>query len=137
MYRGAVAVPMNPLLKAREVAYYLSNSGAKALFAAPGFARRAERRRRRSRRSQCWIVDDAALIDADRRSARAGGTGKRRATTTSRSSCTPREPPASPRAPMLTHGGLGRNAEVSVRTLVGPGRTTWSWAACRCFMSSA
>ena len=31
MYRGAVAVPMNPLLKAREVAYYLSNSAAKAL----------------------------------------------------------------------------------------------------------
>ncbi len=35
MYRGAVAVPMNPLLKAREVAFYLSNSGAKALFATP------------------------------------------------------------------------------------------------------
>ena len=31
MYRGAVAVPMNPLLKAREVAYYLSNSAAEAL----------------------------------------------------------------------------------------------------------
>ena len=29
---------MNPLLKAREVAYYLSNSGAKALFATPAFA---------------------------------------------------------------------------------------------------
>src|SRR6201985_1106167 len=35
MYRGAVAVPMNPLLKSREVSYYLSNSAAKALFAAP------------------------------------------------------------------------------------------------------
>ena len=29
MHRGAVAVPMNPLLKGREVSYYLSNSGAK------------------------------------------------------------------------------------------------------------
>ncbi len=38
MYRGAVAVPMNPLLKSREVSYYLSNSGAKALFAAPAFS---------------------------------------------------------------------------------------------------
>ena len=38
MYRGAVAVPMNPLLKCREVAYYLANSGAKALFATPAFA---------------------------------------------------------------------------------------------------
>ena len=30
---GAVVVPMNPLLKSREVAYYLGNSGAKVLFA--------------------------------------------------------------------------------------------------------
>ncbi|MQP33246.1 long-chain-fatty-acid--CoA ligase [Rhodococcus erythropolis] len=30
---GAVAVPMNPLLKSREVAYYLSDSGAALLFA--------------------------------------------------------------------------------------------------------
>src|SRR5262249_38630852 len=30
---GAVVVPMNPLLKGREVAYYLSDSGAKVLFA--------------------------------------------------------------------------------------------------------
>ena len=30
---GAVVVPMNPLLKGREVAYYLGDSGAKVLFA--------------------------------------------------------------------------------------------------------
>jgi long-chain acyl-CoA synthetase len=34
---GAVAVPMNPLLKEREVAYYLSDSGAKLIFAWHGF----------------------------------------------------------------------------------------------------
>jgi long-chain acyl-CoA synthetase len=34
---GAVAVPMNPLLKEREVAYYLSDSGAKLMFAWHGF----------------------------------------------------------------------------------------------------
>src|SRR5271166_6080748 len=33
MHRGAVAVPMNPLLKAREIEFYLSNTGTKALFA--------------------------------------------------------------------------------------------------------
>ena len=38
MYRGGVAVPMNPLLKAREVEFYLSNSGATTLFAAAEFA---------------------------------------------------------------------------------------------------
>ena len=35
---GAVVVPMNPLLKSREIAYYLSDSGAKVLFAWHGAA---------------------------------------------------------------------------------------------------
>ncbi len=39
---GAVVVPMNPLLKDREVAYHLSDSGAKVLFAWHGFAEAAE-----------------------------------------------------------------------------------------------
>src|SRR3954462_1927354 len=34
---GAVVVPMNPLLKSREVAYHLSDSGAKVLVAWHGF----------------------------------------------------------------------------------------------------
>src|ERR1700759_5575253 len=41
VYRGAVAVPMNPLRKGREVSYYLSNPAAKALFAATQFAEAA------------------------------------------------------------------------------------------------
>src|SRR5215208_7299462 len=39
---GAVVVPMNPLLKDREVAYHLSDSGAKVLVAWHGFAEAAE-----------------------------------------------------------------------------------------------
>jgi long-chain acyl-CoA synthetase len=39
---GAVVVPMNPLLKGREVAYHLSDSGAKAIVAWHGFAEAAE-----------------------------------------------------------------------------------------------
>ncbi len=35
---GAVVVPMNPMLKSREIAYYLSDSGAKVLFAWPSAA---------------------------------------------------------------------------------------------------
>ncbi|MDQ2844948.1 MAG: long-chain fatty acid--CoA ligase [Actinomycetota bacterium] len=35
---GAVVVPMNPLFKAREIEYYLSDSGAKMIFAMPGAA---------------------------------------------------------------------------------------------------
>jgi long-chain acyl-CoA synthetase len=39
---GAVVVPMNVLLKGREVGYYLSDSGAKVLFAWHGFMEAAE-----------------------------------------------------------------------------------------------
>jgi long-chain acyl-CoA synthetase len=39
---GAVVVPMNPLLKGREVAYHLSDSGSKVLVAWNGFAEAAE-----------------------------------------------------------------------------------------------
>ena len=74
MYRGAVAVPMNPLLKSREVAYYLSNSGAKALFATPAFADEATAGAAEVG-AQCWLVDDAGAGRADRRPARPGCTG--------------------------------------------------------------
>ncbi|HET9889955.1 MAG TPA: AMP-binding protein, partial [Mycobacterium sp.] len=116
LYRGAVAVPMNPLLKAREVSYYLSNSGAKALFATPTFADEATRGAAEVG-ARCWLVDDAALMEliahvptqqspeerGDHDVAvilhTSGTTGK-------------------PKGAMLTHGNLGRNAEVGVRTLV-------------------
>jgi long-chain acyl-CoA synthetase len=39
---GGVVVPMNPLLKEREVAYYLGNSGAKLMFAWQAFADEAQ-----------------------------------------------------------------------------------------------
>jgi long-chain acyl-CoA synthetase len=39
---GAVVVPMNPLLKEREVAFHVSDSGAKALFAWESFAAPAQ-----------------------------------------------------------------------------------------------
>jgi long-chain acyl-CoA synthetase len=38
---GAVVVPMNPLLKEREVAYYLGDSQARLMFATPGCAEAA------------------------------------------------------------------------------------------------
>src|SRR6266571_5368500 len=38
---GGVVVPMNPLLKAREVAYYLGDSGARLIFAWHAFAEEA------------------------------------------------------------------------------------------------
>jgi long-chain acyl-CoA synthetase len=119
MYRGAVAVPMNPLLKAREVSYYLANSGAKALFATPAFADEATAGATEVG-ARCWLVDDAGLAkliaDLPRQDVpvergyddvavilhTSGTTGK-------------------PKGAMLTHGNLGRNAEVAVRTLAETG----------------
>lgn len=115
LYRGAVAVPMNPLLKGREVAFYLSNSGAKALFATPLFADEATAGADEAK-AQCWLVDDAGLREliaelpahgpADRADDdvavilhTSGTTGK-------------------PKGATLTHGGLSRNAELTVRTLI-------------------
>jgi long-chain acyl-CoA synthetase len=119
MYRGAVAVPMNILLKPREVEFYLSNTSASALFAPPGFAAEA-RAGASAAGAQCWIVDDDSLADmiatlpeqhtplerADSDTAvilhTSGTTGK-------------------PKGVELTHGGLGRNAEVMWNLLnLGP-----------------
>jgi long-chain acyl-CoA synthetase len=71
---GAVVVPMNPLLKSREVSYYLGDSGAKAVIA--------------------W---HAAAGEAAKGAADAGA--QMIAAETTRSSCTPRGPRGGPRAP--------------------------------------
>jgi long-chain acyl-CoA synthetase len=52
---GAVVVPMNPLLKEREVAYHMKDSGAKVLIAWHGFAEAAEQGCREAG-AECVIV---------------------------------------------------------------------------------
>ncbi|ADG80540.1 AMP-dependent synthetase and ligase OS=Tsukamurella paurometabola (strain ATCC 8368 / DSM /CCUG 35730 / CIP 100753 / JCM 10117 / KCTC 9821 / NBRC 16120/ NCIMB 702349 / NCTC 13040) OX=521096 GN=Tpau_3969 PE=3 SV=1 [Tsukamurella paurometabola] len=116
MRRGAVAVPMNPLLKAAEVEYYLANTGSKALFATPVFADDAEAGARAAG-AACHFGDDAALAtllakyeptapveprDGDDTAVilhTSGTTGK-------------------PKGAELTHQGLGMNCEISGRTLL-------------------
>lgn len=88
---GAVVVPMNPLLKEREVEYYLNDSGAKLLFDEPsaflaGHTASYEVTERAD--------DDTAVILYT-----SGTTGK-------------------PKGAELTHLNLARNASVNVTTLL-------------------
>ena len=116
MYRGAVAVPMNPLLKGREVAYYLSNSGAKALFATPAFAEEATAGAAETG-AQCWLLDDAGLAgliaDLPAQGSPVPRDDEDVAVLLHTSGTT-----GKPKGAMLTHGNLRRNADVSARTLV-------------------
>ncbi len=65
---GAVVVPMNPLLKGREVEYHLSDSGARVMVAWHGFAD-AAREGSEAAGAECLVVEpgafEAQLGDAD------------------------------------------------------------------------
>ena len=121
MCRGAVAVPMNPLLKAREVAYYLANSSAKALFAAPPTAEEAVSGAEETG-AQCWIVDDAELAkliaDLPEQGAPVQRNHDETAVILHTSGTT-----GKPKGAMLTDDGLSRNAEVCAQSVgeIGPG----------------
>src|SRR6202453_3265778 len=59
---GGVVVPMNPLLKAREVAYYLGDSGAGLIFAWHTFAE-AARGGAEQTGAELIVVDEAGFPD--------------------------------------------------------------------------
>ena len=59
---GGVVVPMNPLLKAREVAYYLGDSGARLIFAWHAFAEQA-RGGAEQGKAEAIVVDAASFPD--------------------------------------------------------------------------
>jgi long-chain acyl-CoA synthetase len=114
---GAVVVPMNPLLKSREVAYYLGDSGAKVIFAWHAAAGEAAKGAADAGAQMIAVEepdlsgplaghaplspwadaadgDDAVILYTS------GTTG-------------------TPKGAQLTHAGLARNAELTARTLLG------------------
>jgi long-chain acyl-CoA synthetase len=113
---GGIAVPMNPLMQAREVAFYLSNTGAKALIGTPEFADAATQGAG-SAGAKVWLVDDAEIARLTDRLPEFGEPIERAAADTAvvlHTSGTT----GTPKGAELTHGSLGSNLEVVVRRLL-------------------
>lgn len=89
---GAVVVPMNPLLKSREIEYYMADSGASMIFDEPSALLAGH--------SPSYEITERADEDTAVILYTSGTTGK-------------------PKGAELTHANLARNASVNVQTLLG------------------
>ena len=120
---GAIVVPMNVLLKGREVAYYLGNSGAKVLFAWHGFGEAAHAGAQEAGTEVIDVVPgdfEQQLMATEGRHEMAEKAGDDVAVLLYTSGTTGRSKGAA-----LTHENLRRNVEVGANIFdMGPGAIT-------------
>jgi long-chain acyl-CoA synthetase len=113
---GGVAVPMNPLMQAREVAFYLSNTGAEAIIGSRDFAEAATGGAD-SADATVWLVDDAEVARLTDGLPEFGDPVERHVSDTAvvlHTSGTT----GTPKGAELTHGSLGSNQDVVARRLL-------------------
>lgn len=113
---GAIVVPMNPLLKEREVSYYLTNSGARLLFVWAGYEQGAIDAAQ-SMNAEVVVVDPATFAQ-QLQSAQPLDTVVPREDSDTAVILYTSGTTGQPKGAELTHSNLDRNIDVSVDELI-------------------